>query len=305
MARPVGAAGLANSLRRSTTTAEAIRSPRPAKPGFVEKTLAGIAGNIEQAIFSEENARRPGFLQRRDPRVKLLSFILLITATAVSRDWQVLAALYCLTLLGAWVSKIDMGLFLKRVWYGIPLFSFWVILPSIFFVGDDRIFTIPLGVFDLAPRVEGIEAAVIFLLRVGACVSLAILLILSTRWADLLKSLRVLGVPNVFVVVLAMTYRYVFLLLHTANGMFLARKSRMVAATSGKEQRWWIVSAIGVLMNRSFRMSEDVFQAMQARGFTDEIRTFSNYRIRSLDVALLAIAGLAAAISVYAGRVWV
>jgi cobalt/nickel transport system permease protein len=291
----------------TTTEAAAtapVRRAKPAKPGFVEKTLAGIAGNIEQAVFSEENARRPGFLQRRDPRAKLVSFILLIVATAIARDWPVLVALYGLTLAGAFVSKIDMGLFLKRVWYGVPLFSFWVILPSIFFVGDDRLFTIPLGLFDLAPRLEGIEAALIFLLRVGACVSLAILLILSTRWADLLKSLRVLGVPSVFVLVLAMTYRYVFLLLHTANAMFLARKSRMVAATSGKEQRWWVVSAIGVLMNRSFRMSEEVFQAMQSRGFTDEIRTVTGYRLQTLDFVLVAIAGLAAALSIYAGRVW-
>ena len=97
---------------------------------------------------------------------------------------------------------------------------------------------------------DGLRAAAIFVLRVGASVSLAILLILTTRWADILKSLRVLRVPTVFVIVLSMTYRYIFLLLHTANGMFLARKSRMVAHTSGKEERWWIVSAIGVLMQR-------------------------------------------------------
>ena len=70
-----------------------------------------------------------------------------------------------------------------------------------------------------------------------------------------------------------MTYRYIFLLLHTANGMFLARKSRIVAAHTGKEQRWWIVSAIGVLMSRSFRMSDDVYQAMLARGFNGQMRT--------------------------------
>jgi cobalt/nickel transport system permease protein len=208
-------------------------------------------------------------------------------------------------LLAALVSRIEMGLFIKRVWLGIPLFSFWVILPSIFFVGDTRLFTIPLGLFDLAPREEGIAAAGVFLLRVAACVSLAILLILTTRWADLLKSLRVLGVPNVFILVLAMTYRYVFLLLHTANGMFLARKSRMVASTSGKEQRWWIVSAIGVLMNRSFRMSEEVYQAMLARGFNEEVRTLTEYRLRALDVALLITALLIAILALYAGRTWV
>jgi cobalt/nickel transport system permease protein len=151
---------------------------------------------------------------------------------------------------------------------------------------------------------DGLRAAAIFVLRVGASVSLAILLILTTRWADILKSLRVLRVPTVFVIVLSMTYRYVFLLLHTANGMFLARKSRMVARTSGKEERWWIVSAIGVLMHRSFRMSEDVYQAMLARGFQNEIRTLTDYRLRPADWLMLAISVAAAGIAIYAGQVW-
>jgi cobalt/nickel transport system permease protein len=280
------------------------RPPRPVKPGFVEKTLAGITAGIEQAVFSEENARRPGFLQRRDPRVKVGCFFLLIVATAVSRDWQVLGALYATTLVAASVSQIDMGLFIKRVWLGVPLFSGIVVLPSIFFVGHEVLFTIPFGAFDLAVHSDGLAAAGIFVLRVGASVSLAVLLILTTKWADLLKSLRVLHVPTVFILVLAMTYRYVFLLLHTATGMFLARKSRMVASSSGKEQRWWVVSAIGVLMNRSFRMSEDVYQAMLARGFTNEIRTMTDYRVTAADWLLLAASAAAAALAVYAGRVW-
>ncbi len=55
----------------------------------------------------------------------------------------------------------------------------------------------------------------------------------TTPWADILKSLRALRVPQVFVLVLSMTYRYIFLFLHTANGILLARKSRIVGRTSG------------------------------------------------------------------------
>jgi cobalt/nickel transport system permease protein len=116
-----------------------------------------------------------------------------------------------------------------------------------------------------------------------------------------LKSLRVLHVPNVFVLVLAMTYRYIFLVLHTANGMFLARKSRIVAKTSGGEQRWWIVSSLGVLMSRSFRMSEDVYQAMLARGFSHEMRTIDGYRMRPGDWLLLAGSLATAAAALCAG----
>jgi cobalt/nickel transport system permease protein len=278
---------------------------RRVKPGFVEKTLAGITSGIEQAIFSEENARKDGVLQRRDPRFKLLAFIALIVATAVSRDWQVLLGLYAFTLAAAYFSRIDMALFVKRVWLGIPLFSGIVVLPSIFLVGHQDLLSFSVGFTTVHIHSDALRAAAVFVLRVGASVSLAILLILTTRWADILKSLRVLRVPAVFVIVLSMTYRYVFLLLHTANGMFLARKSRIVARTSGKEERWWVVAAIGVLMNRSFRMSEDVYQAMLARGFQNEIRTLTDYRPQAADWLMLAVAFAAAGLAIYAGKMWI
>jgi cobalt/nickel transport system permease protein len=271
------------------------------KPGFVEKTLADITGSIEHAVFSEENARKHGFLQRRDPRAKLLAFVALIVATGLSREWAVLAALYALVLVAAALSSVDMGLFVKRVWLGMGLFSAVVILPSVFFVGHRELFHIPLGGFNLTVHRDGLIAASIFVLRVCASVSLAILLILTTKWADILKSLRVLRAPSILVLVLAMTYRYIFLVLHTANAMFLARKSRIVATTSGREQRWWVVSSIGVLMNRSLRMSEDVYQAMLARGFQGEMRTIDDHRVRAADRLLLAVSLLTATAAIYVG----
>ena len=288
-ARPAGA---------PITTANRMRP----KPGFVEKTLAGISGSIEQAVFSEENARKDGFLQRRDPRAKLLALIALIVATGLSRDWRVLIAFYVLALVAAAVSAIDMGLFMKRVWLGMGLFSAIVILPALFVVGHEPLLRIPLGFSHLTLHRDGLAAAAIFILRVCTSVSLAILLILTTKWADILKSLRVLHVPGVFVLVLAMTYRYIFLVLHTVNGMFLARKSRVVARTSGKEQRWWVVSSMSVLMSRSFRMSEDVYQAMLARGFHDEMLTMDDYQMHAADWMLLTCSFLTFAAAIYAGR---
>jgi len=86
-----------------------------------------------------------------------------------------------------------------------------------------------------------------------------------------------------------MTYRYLFLFLHTATSMFLARKSRTLATGSGTEQRRWIVASIGTLMSKSFRMSTEVYQAMLARGFHGEIQSYEDYVLRPGDWALLAV----------------
>ena len=132
--------------------------------------------------------------------------------------------------------------------------------------------------------------------------SLAVLLVLTTPWADVLKSLRALKVPQVFVLVLSMAYRYIFLFLHTANGILLARKSRVVGRTSGSEQRRWITGTMGNLMGRAFKMSNDVYAAMLARGFGGEVRTFTTYSLRAADLAAMAgVAGIAF-VAVLSGR---
>lgn len=279
------------------------RPARRRRAGFVEKTLAGVSHGIEQAIFTEENARRPGFLQRRDPRAKVAAFALLVLATGLSRDWPVLCALYALVLAGAAASRLALASFLKRTWLGIPLFSGVIIIPSIFLVGSHTAFSVPLGFVTLEATREGLRAAGIFVLRVGVSVSLAILLVMTTRWAEVLKSLRFFRVPSIFVLVLAMTYRYVFLFLHTLNGMLLARKSRMVARTPGAEQRWWIVSSLGVLMSRSFRMSEDVYQAMVARGFRGDFRSLTTFTMGPMDWLFVLASAAAAVAAVAAGQV--
>jgi cobalt/nickel transport system permease protein len=273
--------------------------------GWLEHSVAGIAGSIERAVFSEELARQPGWLQQVDPRAKLAMFLATAIAASASTSLTVLVVLYGAILLVAWASRLPFDFFVKRVWLGIPLFAGIVIVPSLFLMPGPRLAEIAIGPLLIGVSAPGVWAAIVFVARVGVNVSLAILLVLTTPWADLLKSLHVLKVPQVFILVLSMSYRYIFLFLHTLNGMFEARKSRVVARLGGAEDRRWITRSMGALMSRSFKMSNDVYAAMLARGFSGEIRTYSSYRMRALDWVSLAGALAVAALTLPVGRlVW-
>ena len=270
--------------------------------GWIEHTISGIAGSIERAVFTEENARKQGWLQRVDPRAKLGMFLALILVASLSRSLIILSALYVVILIAASVSKVPFDFFVKRVWLGIPFFAGIVIIPSIFLAGAPYLFQVPIGPIHLGISIPGLSSALVFVARVGVCVSLAVLLVLTTPWADLLKSLQAVYVPQIFILLLSMTYRYIFLFLHTANGMLEARKSRTVGRTQGKEHRRWISGSLGYLMNRSFKMSNDVYVAMLARGFTGEIRSYSAYHMIAADwIALVGSIGIAIAAFI-AGR---
>src|SRR5689334_21175222 len=144
---------------------------------WLEHTIAGIAGSIEQAVFTEEHARRAGWLQARDPRAKLGMFAATVLAASLSNSLLALAGLYLLILLAARASRVPFDFFVRRVWVGIPLFAGLVILPSIFLSPGPRLFDVALGPLHLAPSLPGLAGAVIFVARVGVSVSLAILLV--------------------------------------------------------------------------------------------------------------------------------
>jgi len=283
-------------------TTAANKAGHEGHSGWLEHTIAGITASIERAVFTEEHARSRGWLQEVDPRAKLGMFLAVVLAASLSSSIAVEIALYLVVLAAAVASRVPFDLFVKRVWLGIPLFAGIVVIPAIFFVPGDRLFDLALGPLHLAPSIPGLIGAILFVARVGVSVSLAVLLVLTTPWADLLKSLQAIRVPQLFVLVLAMAYRYIFLFLHLANGMFEARKSRIVGRTCGGEQRRWIASTMGNLLNRSVKMSNDVYAAMAARGFTGSIRSYQDYRMRPVDWLFLAITVGIAAVAVLASR---
>ena len=274
---------------------------------FFEKTLAGITGALEQTLFAEELARQDGLLQSLDPRAKLISALAVLIAISASQNLVVIAALYALTLPLAYASRVPMGFYFKRVWMFMPFFTGIVALPALF-----NVFTpgAPLvTLIDLAsPRVylaitqPGVITAAFLLLRVGASVSMAVLLILTTRWATLLKALRVLGVPQAFVLILGMTYRYIYVLLHTTSNMFLARKSRVVGRASGADDRRWLAASMGALFAKSYTLSDDVYLAMQSRGFRGEALVMDEIAWHARDWVWLVVFIAVALLAVFVGR---
>jgi cobalt/nickel transport system permease protein len=285
------------------TAAVGGRASPEGRIGWLEQTVGGITANIEHAVFTERHARSAGWLQRRDPRAKLVGFLVAIVAASLASSVVGLALLYAATLGAARASRVPFGFFVKRVWLGIPFFAGIVVVPAIFFVPGDRVFDLALGPAHLAPSWNGLAGALLFVSRVGVSVSLAVLLVVTTPWADVLKSLRALRTPQVFVLVLSMTYRYIFLFLHTTNGILLARKSRVVGRTRGGEQRRWITGTMGNLMSRAFQMSNDVYAAMLSRGFTGEVRAYSTYRMRPADWLALGATAAVCVTAVLASRV--
>lgn len=273
------------------------------KKGFIGNTIGGILGFFEEAFISEGFSRRKGFLQSLDPRVKLLSIITAIFATSLIKDLKLLVLIYIFTLLLAYLSKINVLFFIKRVWLFIPIFAGIIIIPmifNIFFPGDPLIrlaylgpaahvgsLTLPESVYITR---QGVYAASIFIMRVATCVSAVVLLFLTTPQQILYKSLRTVGVPKIYVFTLEMTKRYIFLLMDLVREMHFAKKARTIKAGGMFDEQKWVGGRIGYTLIRSMDISEKVHMAMISRGFNGDIKVMKEFRMHKRDYIVGATA---------------
>jgi len=267
---------------------------------FVEHTLSNLVNAMERALDAEELAKSEGLLQRLDPRVKVIGILALVVAAAMAHRLWVIGAVFALAVTMAALSHVAVGILAKRVWIAILVFTGVIALPAPFITPGREVWRLP-GV-GWPVTAQGLGSACYLVARVETAATLSVLLILCTPWSHVLKALRVLRVPLVFVAILGMTYRYILLLLQTAHDMFESRRSRMVGKLAGAERRRVAASSAGVLMSKSLQLSGDVYSAMLSRGFRGEVYVLDDFQTSTFDWIMLAVFVVLASGGFYFGR---
>ena len=136
------------------------------------------------------------------------------------------------------------------------------------------------------------------LVRSWLSLGVAILLGLTTPFAELAQALGSLGVPQVLTATMLLMYRYLRVLVEEARRLLRAREARSgeLAPGRGGGRLTWRARVtgqmIGTLFLRTYERSERIYQAMLARGFDGHIRTLRRPRFAYRDGLVLG-AGLA------------
>lgn len=254
------------------------RSKGRSRMGFLRKTLWELQKSLSSERLSEYYARQDGLLQHIDPRIKLVAAIGLILLVGLTRKFEILLGLWVLTLILMYFSRLPVLKMQASIWAFIPLITLLIAVPGMFNLFNDGIpilvlhrfsepvylwgYKLPQSIFISK---QGTMAALYLFLRVGLSLSLGVLLAVTTQVSRLLKSLRMLGIPALFVMLIEMTYRYLVMLLMLSLEMFEARKMRTVGNLSLRRQQAQVGSSMGTLFAKSMIMAEEVFQAMTAR----------------------------------------
>ncbi|MHB0936873.1 MAG: cobalt ECF transporter T component CbiQ [Armatimonadota bacterium] len=271
---------------------------------LARRTLNSLARLLEGMLGDEAIAARDGLLQRVEPRAKVLGLIGLVVVATLLHHPAALGLAYLLCIALAAASRVPARRF-AGAWLAAPLLSALIILPAVLNVvtpGDPlwapgHVTQVgpwrlpePLAVTD-----AGLRFAAVFVLRVAVCVSLALLLAVTTRPARLFRGLRALGVPKIFVMLLLMMERYLAVIVRAAEEIHEAKLSRSLAPGSLRQEQAWVAAGIGSLFRRTEKLGNAVYLAMISRGYTGDVYLLDEPRWTTREWAFLAAAALAAA----------
>jgi len=247
---------------------------------------------------------RASLVHRADPRVKVVVAVMsiLITAALPLGAWPSYVLLLAGVVALAVAAQLGVGFTLKRGLIALPFAL--AALPLVFSTPGDVLASLRLGPVVLNASLAGVERFASVLAKSYISVQFAILLTATTRFTDMLAAMRALRVPRLLVIIFSLMWRYLFLFAHEANTLRIARDSRSaeVGPGAGGSVAWRARvtgGMVGNLFIRGYDRSERVYQAMLARGYDGDIRTFalrplavSEYAALAGAVVVLALMGM-------------
>ncbi|SKA76372.1 cobalt/nickel transport system permease protein [Caloramator quimbayensis] len=240
-------------------------TPKKDKDTFADKTVKALlsaASNIRRQDFIEKK----GFLYSVNPALKLLSVFVLIFFISLSKNIFFLLSLDSLLIICTLLLKNSSG---KVLYFSFAAFAFSLLMvfPSVFIYKSFSSLIIPVKVF--------------------ADIVIVNILSITTRWKDITKSLKLIYVPDIFIFILDIAIIYIYVLGDLALNMIYALKIRTIGKLDKKYSL--LSNIIGNVFIQSKLMSDEMYSAMELRGFTGEYKREVNFKLNIYDFIFILV----------------
>lgn len=264
---------------------------------FLDKSIDQIGDFLRRAFIQWDSSTKNGYLQRIDARIKILLLLFFIIIINLKRDLISEFLIGLLIFLLVIVSRLNLFDFYKKVL--IPAFIFGTLLSSpasvniimdgnvilpLVHLNEPYVFWIYRIPKTIGITEEGIFMVILLTSKVMNSVGISLLVLYTTPFAELIKALKILRVPDTLLIIINLTYKYIFIFAKTAGDMHLAKKSRSARDIFPKDAKRWIAGRIFLLFKKTLQRSEDINKAMISRGFSGSINIRGQNRIKTTDV---------------------
>ncbi len=240
--------------------------------------------------MDEVFSRYDSWVHRTDPRVRVMTAVIISVSAALSQDIRILGGYFIVAILLVAMAKLPPLAVLVRLkpmlWFIIML---WMVLP-LTYEGESiwRYGVLSFSRSGVILCVQITLKAVILLLYFMALLS-------TMTVATLGHGLHRLHVPDKLVFLLLMTYRYIAVIQAEYHRLLRAVKFRgFVPGTNIHSYRTYAYLA-GMLFVRASRRATRVYDAMRCRGFNGKFHTLDTFSTgvgNHLFLTLVSMTGL-------------
>ncbi len=201
----------------------------------------------------------------------LLTAVCLVAALASRSPVVPLAILLLMSGLILFGARIPLRVYLRLLTIPLVFLLIGTATLAVSFSGGE----IPLGELPLlhlpvALSYAGIDQATMAMARALGAVSCLYLLALTTPMTEIIGLLRRLRVPELFLELMLLAYRHIFIFLENIRQIRLAQAARLGYSSLGNS--WRSLAALGGnLLLRTLHRSRQLHRALLARGYADEL----------------------------------
>jgi cobalt/nickel transport system permease protein len=257
---------------------------------------------VKSIYLQAENAARNNFIQKINPNVKLFSLIYMAIVISVVSNLVTQIVITIFIFLIYIIARSKLFEVYKKIFFLAFIFGFLVVLPAslnvitpgkiIFNIisfnkpSHFLIYNIPQNV---GITTNGIQVVSLVFLRVLNSVSFALLVVFTTPFPSFIKSLKMIGVPDTFLMIISLAYKYIFILSRTIEETYFAFKSRLSGNIKSSSIRKLIGGRIFFIFKRSMIIYQDTYHAMVSRGYRGKVVLHSQNHFTFKDVIVLMI----------------
>ena len=238
--------------------------PKEDKNLYVEKSIFSFI-KVVAIIRQDKNQGR--LINSLNPTLKVISTLIIIISISLSRSFNYLLILDTYVLINLFLMERKSR---KRILFKsfiFPLITLVALIPSMFY--------------------GNISNSLLIFQKITITIIIMNILSHNTKWNEITKSLKLLLVPDIFIWIMDITIKYIVLLGEHSINLLYALKLRSVGKTSDEYNS--ITGIIGNLFIKSYKMSEEMSQAMECRGFIGEYTTKINFNLRKSDYVYIIV----------------
>jgi cobalt/nickel transport system permease protein len=254
-------------------------TPKADKDTFVNKSILSVFKVISRIKMQDFNIQSK--LKINVPLNVFFTFILLLMVSITkSFIFVIIVNVYLFLILS--ITDAERLVKILKMSLGVTLFTLVIMLPA-FFGGNSY-------------------SSVMITSKVFATITAMGLLSHTAKWNAITEALKRFHVPDIFILILDITIKYMYMLGEFSLNMLYSLKLRSVGKNNKKYSS--MAGIAGTIFLQSKEMAEDMYHAMECRGFSGEYHIYSKLKFKWVDYLYIAMNIGFVILFIYFGRMY-